>query len=236
MNKKTDNFIKEIYKRWKKGVRPALGSHPDEEGLACFLEDKLSASEKEQMKAHLISCDSCAEAFATHLRLTSKTTQAGNAPEELLQWAKDLIRPESKASVLDIILKFKEKTLEMLDTTGDILMGQELMPVPLLRSRHIKDFKDEITILKDFEDIRVEVKIENKGGQNFNLHLYAKEKKTQKVIKDLRITLIRDGVELESYHVDSGRVTFEHILLGKYTVEICQPGERLASVLLDIKI
>ena len=43
----------------------------------------------------------------------------------------------------------------------------------------IKDFKDEIIILKDFKDVRVEAKIENKGGRAFSLTVAAKEKKTQ---------------------------------------------------------
>ncbi len=121
-------------------------------------------------------------------------------------------------------------------TSGDILVGQELMPAPILRSHKIKDFKDEVIILKDFRDIRVEAKIENKGTKAFNLTIRVKDKQTQKIIKDLRVTLIKDDLELESYVADTGVVTFEHVLLGKYTVKIANLENNLASILLDIRI
>ena len=153
----------------------------------------------------------------------------------MLKYVKNLVRPEDKPPILEIILKLKEKALELLNTTGDILVGQELVPAPVLRSRQMKDFKDEVTILKDFKDIRVEVKIENKHGEFFNVTVMVKEKETQKVIKDLRVCLLKDELELESYLNDAGKVTFEHILLGKYTVEISTLENKLASILLDIK-
>ena len=122
-----------------------------------------------------------------------------------------------------------------MNTTGDILVGQEFVPAPVLRSRKAKDFKDEVTILKDFKDIRVEVKIENKVGEAFDLTVLVKEKESQKVIKDLRVTLLRGDLELESYLNDPGKVIFENVLLGKYTIEISTLESKLASVLLEIK-
>jgi hypothetical protein len=115
------------------------------------------------------------------------------------------------------------------------LVGQELVPAPVLRSRNIRDFKDEVTILKDFKDVRVEAKIENKLGSSFSLTVIVKEKPDLQVIKDLRITLFKGDMELESYHVDSGKVTFEHVACGSYTVAISSLTTTLASVLLDIK-
>ena len=80
-------------------------------------------------------------------------------------------------------------------------MGQELVPAPILRSRQIKDFKDEVTILKDFKDIRVQAKVENKGANAFSLVILVKERHTQRIIKDLRIRLLKDGAELECEYV-----------------------------------
>lgn len=210
-----------------------LRSHPDEETMVCFLEDRLSGQEKEQIIAHLIGCEECMELIATQLRLT--LLEDRRVPEELFSAVKNLVSAgENKIQPLEIILKFKEKFLEIINTTGDCLVGQELMPLPVLRSRKLKDFKDEVTILKDFKDIRVEAKVENKAGA-FNLTVTVKEKISQKFIQDLRITLLKDNLELESYHTDLGKVTFEHVLLGKYTVEISTIEEKLASILLDIK-
>ena len=219
---------------WKSELPKVQGGHPDEETLACFLEGRLPKQDCEPLKQHLLACDKCMEAFA--LSLTLKSTETENVPEELIDRVKRLLEPENKISLLEIVLRLKEKAWEIINTTGDILVGQELVPAPILRSRSIKDFKDEVTILKDFDDIRVEAKIENKGGSAFNLIIVIKQKQTQKTIKDLRVTLLKDDLELESRLTDSGAVTFEHVLLGKYTIEISTVENRLALIILDIKV
>jgi len=233
MQNKPEIIVKKVYKKWKAGSQ-AQASHPDEEMLACFLEGKLPKEESEQVKVHLVSCNECAEAIASSIKLKTSLKEEA-APQELISAVKGLLKAEEKSPLLEIFLRLKEKTLEIINTTGDVLVGQELMPAPVLRSRSIKDFKDEVTILKDFKDFFVEVKIENNHGRAFNLKITAKQKDTRKVIKDLRITLLKDDVELESYISDTGIVIFEHVLLGKYKVEISNIEQRLASIMLDIK-
>lgn len=232
MQDKLERLVKFVYKRYKAGLKTPE-SHPDVEDIVCFLENRLSPEESESMKEHLISCANCAEIIAIQMKL--RPTEIKAVPQELLSRVKGLLKVEDKISVLEIFLRLKEKALEILNTSGDILVGQELVPAPVLRSRSIKDFKDEVTILKDFKDIRVELKIENKQGQAFRLTVMLKEKDTQRILKDLRVTLIQDDLELESYLTDSGRASFEHVLLGKYTVEISTLENKIAFILLDIK-
>lgn len=236
MQDKLEKLVKVVYKKWKLGSGKVQQTHPDEEALACFLEGRLSKEENGRIKAHLLSCDNCLEAVA--LNLGMEPTEIKEVPAELLDRVKDLLRPENKPSlgILEIYLRFKEKALEILNTTGDVLVGQELIPAPILRSRSIKAFKDEVTILKDIQDVRVEAKIENKGAGAFNLIIVVKQKQTQEIIKDLRVTLLKDDLELESYLTTLGSVTFEHVLLGKYRVEISTLENKLASILLDIKV
>ncbi|MBM3245795.1 MAG: hypothetical protein FJZ13_00490 [Candidatus Omnitrophica bacterium] len=228
-----EKLIQSAYGKWKAAQKRPQEAHPDEESMACFLENRLPAPEAERIKAHLVACDSCAELL--ELQLKVKISSEKQVPEAALAHAKNLVGAPDKASILEIFLRAKGKTLELLQASGDVLLGQELVPAPALRSRQIKDFKDEVTILKDFQDIRVEAKIDNKAGQAFSLTVAVKEKSTQRILKDLRVTLIKDNLELESYLTDSGRVTFEHILLGNYTVEISTLEARLASILLEIK-
>lgn len=232
MQNKLEGLIKLAYKKWKQDRLQPQQAHPDEEAMACFLEHRLPQEESERIKEHLIACDACARAFAIQIRLEAAEDRI--VPEELLARVKNLAAVQ--VFPLEIFLKVKEKFLEILSTSGDVLVGQEFVPAPVLRSRQFKDFKDEVTILKDFQDVRVEIKIENKYGKAFNLAIMVKEKATQKIMKDLRVTLLKDDLELESYLNDSGRVTFEHVSLGKYTIEISGLQRNVASVLLDIKI
>jgi hypothetical protein len=228
-----ERFIRMVYQNWKQSEGKSKEAHPDEETLACFIEGRLSAEEADRLKAHLVCCDDCMEAIT--LSLKAKELIEEEPSVELLERVRKMLAFELKPSLLEIVLKLKEKASEIISTTGDVLVGQELVPAAVLRSRSIKDFKDEVTILKDFFDIRAEIKIENMGGRAFNLSVLVKHRITQKVIKDLRVALIKDNTELESYLTDAGLVTFEHVLLGKYTVEISRVNSKLASVLLDIR-
>lgn len=235
MPDKLERLIKLVYKDWKKDKqRLRTEGHPNEEDMICFLENKLSQQDCESIKRHLINCERCSEVLAIQIRL--RPAEIKNVPQELLERVKGLVAPEDKALALEIWLRFKQRALEILSTTGDVLVGQELVPAPILRSRKIKDFQDEITILKDFKDIRVEAKVENKGGRAFSLSVIVKEKTTQRIMKDLRVTLIKDDLELESYLTGAGKVTFEHVLVGKYNIEISTIENKLASILLDIKV
>lgn len=234
MQDRLEKLIRAVYKGWKKDKIQLPRDHPDEETLVCFLENRLSAQENIEIKSHLIGCETCAQSIALQLKLDLAETK--EIPVELLERIKNLVVLPDKTSILEIFLRVKEKVLEIINTTGDILVGQEFVPAPVLRGRKIKDFRDEVTILKDFKDIRVEAKIESKGAGVFSLSIVVKEKATQKIMKDLRVTLIRDDLELESYISGTGKVTFENVLIGKYTVEISNPENKLAGILLDIKV
>lgn len=234
MQTRLEKLITLVYKKWKLDRPGREGGHPDEERLTCFLEGRLSEEECAVIKEHIVDCESCLEALTLNLELGSIKEQG--IPEELLKRAKELISGTDDSPALEIVLKLKDKFLEIVNTTGDVLVGQEFMPAPVLRSRQIKDFKDEITILKDFQDIRLEIKIESKTGKFFSVNILARQKQTQEIIKDLRIALVREDIELESYITDTGSVTFDNVALGKYSIAISTIDKRLASVLLDIKI
>lgn len=233
MPEKLERLIRAVYREWKESHPFADDPHLDEEAWVCFLEGRLSAEDGERIKTHLISCEACAEVLVTAARLKPAPVKA--LPKELVERAKNLVVSQEKLSAVEIIIMLKEKALEILSTTGDVLVGEEFVPAPVLRSRRIKEFKDEVTILKDFKDIRVEVKIENKLSRSFDLIVFVKDKQTHRVIKDLRVTLLKDDLELESYLTASDKVIFEHMLAGRYTVEISNVEDKIASVLLDIR-
>ena len=229
---KLENTIKAIYKSWKRGLLRVTAGHPSEETMSCLLESRLSTQESEQVQAHLVGCPDCAKVFALSLGLKLEEQEVA---EELLSRVRNSILPENKDALLEVILRVKEKFFEVIHTTGDIVVGQELIPAPVLRSRAIKDFKDEITVLKDFADMRVEAKLENKGASVFDIKICVKDRLTQKSFKDVRISLCREDVELESFLAGSGVVTFEHVALGVYRIEIAIVGQKSAIVRLDIK-
>lgn len=233
MGDKLEGLVKKVYRRWKKAA-VAQEAHLDEEILACFFDNCLSPEENERIRGHVIGCDECAEIFALSLN-AENAAEPREVPKELLNRALEILKSKAKPDIFEVILLLKENLLEIISATGDILLGQELVPAPVLRSRKIKDFKDEVTILKDFEDIRLEVKVENKGGKYFNVMVKARHRQNSAGFRDLRATLIKDGLELESYLSDSGEVSFEHVLPGKYDLELTSVISKLATVSLDVR-
>lgn len=222
-----------IYHERKKAATFTAQDHPSEENLACFLEDKLSVKDMDMIRKHLLGCEVCAECLSVQLKIQPHLSL--DVPVPLLEKVKKLVGQEAGENLLEIFLKLKEKALEIIQTTGDVLLGQELVPAPLLRSRKINEFKEEVCIIKDLQQIRVLAKIQNKSGRSFNLTITVKDKQTFKIDKDLRVTLIKDGLELESYNNDSGNSFFENIVLGDYVVEVTRQGQREAVIDLKVK-
>lgn len=223
-----------IYRERKKTAPFTEQNHPSEENLVCFLEDKLSVNDMDMIRKHLLSCEACAECLSIQLKIQPHLSLA--VPTPLLEKVKKMVGQEAGENLLEIFLKLKEKALEIIQTTGDVLLGQELVPAPLLRSRKIDEFKEEVCIIKDLQQIRVLAKIQNKSGRSFNLTITVKDKQTFKIDKDLRITLIKDGLELESYINDSGNSFFENIALGSYVIEVSRQGRREAVIDLKVKV
>ena len=222
-----------IYREWKTANRYTGQDHPDAESLACFLEDNLPAADRMLIQKHALSCDLCAEYLSTQLKIQPHLSL--DVPAPLLEKIGKLVQKDAGENILEILIKLKEKALEIIQTTGDVLFGQELVPAPVLRSRKINEFKEEVSILKDLQQIRVMAKIQNKSTQSFNLTITVKDKQSLNIDKNLRVTLIKDDLELESYVNDSGSSFFENILPGEYIVEVSRQGQREAVIDLKVK-
>jgi len=228
-----EKITKIIYREWKRGRSIKVKAHPSEEELACFLEGNFSVQDKEAVQEHLLSCDICAEYISTQLKIQPHLSL--DVPARLLEKIKKLLGQDTVENLLEIFIKLKEKAMEIIQTTGDVLVGQELVPAPVLRSRKIDEFKEEVSILKDLHQIRVLAKIQNKETKSFNLTITVKDKQSQRIGKNLRITLIKDGIELESYMTDSaGSSFFENIPPGNYSVEIIREDQKEAII--DLKV
>ncbi|MCX5710441.1 MAG: zf-HC2 domain-containing protein, partial [Candidatus Omnitrophica bacterium] len=231
MRQDLEELIRGVFRQWKQGLPETGDRHPDEDEFVSFIEGSLAEEEKNRIKEHIMGCDACAEILSLSI---GDIKQDLSVPEELLESVRGLVIPEDKSLFFEVVLRLKDDLLELINTSGDVLVGQEFLPAPILRSRSIKDFKDEVRILKDIKDFRVEVKVEAKSGKAFNLVVVVKEKRTQKVLKDLRISLLKAGTELESYISGAGAVVFEHVSLGDYRIDISKVEEKVESVIIII--
>jgi hypothetical protein len=230
-----EKICKFIYRERKNSQIFGGQKHPNEESLVCFLEAKLSKEENTLVLKHLLICDQCSEYLSTQFKIQPHMSL--EVPTVLLEKVNKLVSQRMSENLLEIFLKLKEKVMEIIQTTGDVLVGQELIPAPVLRSRKIEEFKGEVSILKDLQQIRILAKIQNKDTKSFNLTVSVKDRMGQKNCKDLRVTLIKDEIELESYTTDSsGSCLFENILPGNYLVEVSRKDQKVATIDLKVKV
>jgi len=233
MQEKIEQIISRVYKNWRRQHEQTGIDCPDEEVLADFLEGRLAEEEGERLKRHLIRCDDCLEVVS----LVSQKIEEIPLPEELITRVKDIVMQQTKIqpALLEIILALRQTTIDLIKTSGDILFGQEFAPLPVLRSRNIKDFGEEVKIVKDLGSIRTEIEIENKTNYSARITVKLSDVNSGKPSEALRVSLIRNEAEVESYISEAGKAVFDHIVADKYEIEISSPQVIIGRVLLEIK-
>ncbi|MGE5308797.1 MAG: zf-HC2 domain-containing protein [Deltaproteobacteria bacterium] len=226
---KPDELIRSVYREWKKGREPGL--HPDEETFVLFIDGKLSSEEALKLKQHILSCPECGCLARCHL---VSQPPAESPSEPLMEKARTLIAQRLGKHAMELVLESKEQLLHILEVSGDVLVGQEFVPAAVFRSRQTAGFRDAVTVIKDLERVRVELKVEKKE-KTFAVTVTAREKENQGTPGDLRVSLLKGGVELESYVPEAGQAVFGHILPGRYMIHLTSSSDDLAALFLEIR-
>jgi hypothetical protein len=60
-NSRIEDFIRLAYKYWERNLPRGSDPCPDEETLACFVDDLLNREERDNIIEHLLRCDRCTE-------------------------------------------------------------------------------------------------------------------------------------------------------------------------------
>jgi len=220
-----------VYRQWR-SRQDASAVHPDEEKFVSFIDGLLSPAEEQKMKAHILSCPSCARLAHCHLVTQPPALEPSS---ELLDKTRRLLAQRLGISTMELVVSVKDAFMRIISASGDVLVGQEFVPAAVFRARQGQAFRDEVTVLKDFADIRVELKAERKGAL-FAITVTVKDKNTQQSLPGMSIGLLRDGRELESYSPESGKAVFEQVTAGRYSIEIASPREKRATVFVEIRM
>lgn len=231
MEDKYIRLIRVAFREWKKNQRQSQGPHPDEEELCCFIEGRLGDADTQRVRAHVLDCNICQEAVAFVLR--QPVIDSEEVPAQLIEDIRGILF-SGPSEAMEIALKVKEGIMQVLKSTGDILVGQELVPASVLRSRKEDFFKDELIIFKDVKDLRIKIKIAHQKDNSFKLAISAKNRATNRAINDIKVALLKDNQEIESYDVDTGLVCFEYVALGEYDLKIYSNEARVGILRLSL--
>lgn len=230
---KLEKTIRRVYGHWKEQNTVQGPEHPDEDIFAAFIEHRLSEEKEREVKEHILLCERCSEIAAVSVSAAQPPLQ--NPPPGYLAKVRSLEAFKRVSGLLELVVRIREKALDMVYSSGDLLVGQELLPASVFRTRISSDFVREITALKDFSRVRVRVHLERQETNAVKSAVTVTSKQSHKCVRDIRITLLRDAVEMESYVTNTGSVVFENMLIGAYVVEVASPDEKLAVVLLEIQ-
>lgn len=233
MSQTIESVVKRVFSLWKRGHVIAQDTHPDEQVFASFFERKLAGIELEEFQRHILACRDCSQLLAA--ALSAREAEDIPVPAQLLEKAGALIAEKLVCPPFEVVIALKEKAIELLSTAGDVLIGQEFIPAMVLRSRKRTDFEGSVTIFKDCDEIRVQIKIERRAPGSCDINVTAVNKASQKVARGLRVSLLKADVELESYLQELTGVVFENVVPGSYSVTISGLAERLVSISLQLK-
>lgn len=234
MDKNIESILKQVLNKLKVTKKSrSKGACLTEMDLSCIIDGKVSELERDKLLAHVLTCQSCTELLGAHLKVMNAINNnvALEAPEEVVQAAINLYNPEVGVNFLEVALNLKEKFIELVRTTGDILIGPQLVPIPVLRSHgEESQFTDEIKIVKEFDNILTEVGVEKKKPDICDVEIRLTDKETKKKIEGFRVTLNKNGKEIESSLIEDGKVIFKDVRPDKYVVSIIKDDKKFGII------
>lgn len=236
--KNIEIFLREVLGKLRSKRRLKLkGKCLNDQDIACIIDSQLSEKDRVRYSDHILRCMKCAQNLRDHLLVLSAISKKEvlETPEAIVQAAVDLYIPEAGVNVLEVVLNFKEKIIELVRTTGEILRGPGLIPIPAVRNQGEEvAFLNEIKIVKEFNNMMTEVGVEKNKPHLCNVEIRLTEKKSKKKMHGLRVTLVKNEREVESALIEEGKVTFREVKPGKYSLFIIKDNNKTGVIELDI--
>ncbi|MFC1594107.1 hypothetical protein ACFL38_02145 [Candidatus Omnitrophota bacterium] len=207
---------------------------PGIETIACYVDGILSQKERESIEYHAEICQKCKEEIACQMEVATLQKKEGLSfvPSFSTEGAKNLVHEEVGVNILELVVSFTDKAIEVVRTTGDILLGGQLQPAYALRGNKIEPASTQ-SIVKIFDNIRVEVEVTRQKDEFNKIILITQDNQTKTPINDLRATLIQEDIELESYIMRNGKAIFESIRPGHYIMRISDVEKPLGIIALE---
>jgi len=234
---KMEKLLKLAYQQVKiKSKTKPIGRCFENEDIACVLEGKLPIKKLKLFTDHILSCRECADALKDNIAISKAMRKEElSTPAYLHNLTKSLVSEEVRGNILDIALCFKEKAIELIRTTGEIIIGKEPVPIAALRSRGANDnMPNEVQITKTLSGLVAEVDIEKQRLDHANIVIRLTEKETNKKAKDIRVSLIKNDREIESSLIADGKVKFEEMKANDYKIYLIKDEKKIGIINISI--
>jgi len=203
---------------------------PNEEELALFLEAKLSPDESKKIKEHILKCKKCSEVVSLF-----ELKQELLPPSYLMEKAKSLVEDKNDIPLwLEAVIMLKENAFSVIKSSADILLGNEILPLPILRTRKIEEIHQPVSLIKDIKNIRIRIEISRLEMMKIKMVIFIQDKTTLQPLTGMRLSLFKEGVELESHFLKEGKVIFDELKPASYEIEVSQNLLNVGRIKLDL--
>lgn len=213
----------------------AGGGCPEDHLIALYALGECSSKESEFIRQHIRGCERCRDIIQMQNNINEEPENIDfvQAPPELIEMAKSLVSEKYGHNLLHIKAAFSRHVFNFLNTTGDIIFGPLSQPAALLRDGH-DDKRSNLLIEESFDDLSVKVEISRGEEDKNSIVINTTDLKTKKGVKNLRFTLLESDDELESRASPDGKIKFDEIKPGQYTVEINRPDKLVGAIRLQL--
>ena len=209
---------------------------PDEETIAAYIEGLLPEHERPRMEAHLSECDTCLD----ELNLTTSIVRGGNRFDtdmvpKVTRSAVRLVNSQVSISNCSVDEKIRRSVRGLHSRLLDYLRfpvrgGWQLAPI---RGSKKAVSADLFHIRKSFREFDTDIEIEKTGENKAHLRIRLTEHNGHK--DEIRATLKKGEREFYSALSSGGRVLFEDISFGPYTLIFARNGASLGAYPFEIK-
>jgi hypothetical protein len=233
----TDKIIKDIWNtiRSKKPGNERK-SCPDDRQLLCYLNNIQSDSDKESMEQHFLECSDCLSFIILYNKLEKGSLDA--CPDTPAAWI-DKIKnalPEKKkitAKAFDIVVKFLQETVEVLENTGDLIISTGPFPVPV-RGGTGSVSPNVIALRKTFPEITSEVEVEKTDNNLINIKVTAADLNSGLPVRNVRISIFNPDQEMASFIAAQGETIFTEMRFGEYAIELSRERKKIGRLSLKL--
>ncbi len=206
-----------------------------DESFASFVGGKCSDAENEKASKHIFNCSDCSKALVDYIKIANDQEHL-LAPNYITQPVLDYVAENAKEVILDLVLEIREKAIELIKSTGDILLGPQLVPIPVLRNAKKEITQGEnIRVVKKINEMVVDVEIEKRRSPSTDLVIRLMEDATKKKLSGIRIGLTKNNREIASFLTQSGKVKFEEVNVGIYQIILLDNDKKLGVININLK-
>ena len=207
--------------------------------FATYLEGSLPEAERRSVEGHLAGCQACREELASSLdRLSIVAESLHSTPTHLLARAMELVNavgPESRqaeeeANLLEIVVRSVKDSLELVWTSGQLVLAPPALPVRRARNR-----AETRTLEVEKKMGRFGVVVEMEQVDDGLCQIIVRVKEGPKHAEGIRVTLLSGSREQASFVTRRGEVLFDRIPLRAYQLAIYEAGSPVGKIRLNVE-